>query len=131
MEALRGTYAIVIIDADRNELVAVRDHLGVIPLFYANTPRGLLISPSLRSLVARDEVSGDLNLPVVAEYAMLHWLDAEETLHASVRRVPPAICCGLHAGTQVVRYWQPLAIERDAGITEAELPQFDEIFSTG
>jgi asparagine synthase (glutamine-hydrolysing) len=49
---LRGMFAFVLYDAEREELWAVRDPFGIKPLYYALTPQGVYFSSEIRSLHA-------------------------------------------------------------------------------
>jgi asparagine synthase (glutamine-hydrolysing) len=47
VERLRGMFALAVWDARRRRLVLARDRLGIKPLYYAQTPEGLLFGSEL------------------------------------------------------------------------------------
>src|SRR3954451_9708268 len=59
LHALRGHYAIVIVDRRRRRTIAVRDAMGLHPLFVARGVDGLLFSWSTDALLAQPGVSRD------------------------------------------------------------------------
>ena len=127
---LRGTYVIVVLDSGRDEVLAVRDHMGSVPLFWADGHEGLLVSSSLRALAAHPDVRSPLNFPALGEWVLLRWLDPTETLYRSVRRVPAGHYLRVtRSGRDLVRYWQPLVESRADWLTETDLARFEDVFS--
>jgi asparagine synthase (glutamine-hydrolysing) len=130
-ESLRGAYSIIVVDARRDEILAVRDHMGTVPLFWADSAEeGVFISPSPTAIAARPEVGNALNLAALGEWALLRWLNVEETLFQRVRRVPAGHFLRV-AGTnrEVIRYWYPLAVRREDWVTEDDFGRFDDVFA--
>ncbi|MEU7488987.1 asparagine synthase (glutamine-hydrolyzing) [Streptomyces sp. NPDC042319] len=102
---IEGTYAFALWDVRREELLLVRDRMGVKPLFYAITPAGVLFGSEPKAILAHPDFT-----PVVDADGLRDIL--------SVARVPGhAIFRGMHevrpghtvrvtrAGTVERRYW--------------------------
>ncbi|MEV6599697.1 asparagine synthase (glutamine-hydrolyzing) [Actinoplanes sp. NPDC051346] len=53
---LTGTFAIALWDGRTDELVLVRDHLGGQPIYYVETPTGLVFGSERKALLAHPEV---------------------------------------------------------------------------
>src|SRR6185436_7481429 len=64
---LRGPFALVIWDSNRNMLFGVRDPLGSHPLFFAEAPGQILVSPSVDLLTRQPNVSRELNRMAMAD----------------------------------------------------------------
>jgi len=106
---VRGIFAFALWDSRTGVLLAVRDRLGIFPLFYARDAQGRwLVSPSLASLTAQRAVSTRLDPVVIAERLFDQWADGEETEYASIRRVLPGHVLTID-GDRVsrARYWDP------------------------
>ena len=103
---LRGIFAIVIHEEASGDIVAVRDRIGIIPLFCARSADAIVFSPSLRQLSAHRAVSTQLNTVLLAEHLADFWTRAEETEFSNIRRVLPATLLRIAGGKESVeRYW--------------------------
>jgi len=105
---LRGNFALIIWDSARDQLLCSRDQLGIQPLFYAETGRTLLLSPSMETLLRHPGVSSDLNRAGLVDHLMGRWLRGEETYFAQIRRLPPGHVLRLERNRrEIYRYWDP------------------------
>ena len=108
---LRGAFALVGWDAGRRCLVAGRDGLGLVPLYYWWQDGLLVLSPFLDAVLSRPEVRHQLDRTLVLEH-LLGWYPAaqrDETFYRDVKRLPPAHVLRLDEdGLEVRRYWDPL-----------------------
>ncbi|ANZ19017.1 asparagine synthase (glutamine-hydrolyzing) [Streptomyces noursei ATCC 11455] len=104
-DKLKGMFAFGIWDARTEELVLVRDRLGIKPLYYYPTRRGLLFGSEAKTILAHPEVR-----PVVDQ-------DGLRELLAGVKTPEHAIFHGMYelrpghllrlgrAGLRIQRYW--------------------------
>jgi asparagine synthase (glutamine-hydrolysing) len=130
LERLRGTYAVIIWDGERELLLCARDPLGIVPLFWAEAGGRLLVSWSLAALSDHPAVPDDLNVAAVADHVCLRWRFPEETLFQAIRRVPPGHVLRVSGGRrEAVRYWHPGPAGPDDWITEEQLEEFPELFA--
>jgi asparagine synthase (glutamine-hydrolysing) len=109
-EALNGTYALLVRDPDREELLAVRDRMGCHPLFYAEADGRTVFSDSIETLVRQPGVSRALNRRVLALHVWPAWWieDKDETYYESVRRVVAGTVLTFRRGARELRrYWNP------------------------
>lgn len=99
-------------DAQRQELFCARDRFGARPFYYARTPRALVFSDSLETVLAHPDVPLDLDERSVAGYLDSGVIeDAQATIYANVRRLPPAhtMRCDRNGRIALERYWTPPA----------------------
>lgn len=125
LASLTGFFASLILDERRGLLLAVRDPLGVTPLFYARTETWLF-APTMAALLEVPGVPGTVNAAMLADQLRRQWPRAEETCYAAINRVPAG--CALRigrGGTSLVRYWDPPFPEtNDDWVDESGLLEF-------
>lgn len=102
-------FSFAIWDPQRRELFCARDRFGVRPFYYAPTSRAFVFSDSLDAVIAHPDVRIDeLDEGAVADYLDNGVIqDAEATIYANVRRLPPAhvLRCSDDGGITLERYW--------------------------
>ena len=127
LQRLRGSFALVLWDRGRRQVLCARDQLGSHPLFYAERHGEILVSPSLERLLAHPDVPGDLNAAALVDHLCHRWPDPGETPFESIRRVPVAHVLLVDGdGPRVERYWE-LPTPED-WIEDDELHDFDGLF---
>lgn len=102
---LAGDFALVLLDRRERRCVAVRDPLGIRPLYYRPGTSHVRCASELRALV---EPGDALDEGFLAEVLSGGIVDGEGTPYLSVRRVPAghALIADGH-GPRVARYWEP------------------------
>jgi asparagine synthase (glutamine-hydrolysing) len=127
---LRGGFAFVLLDARQQRLVAMRDPIGVHPLYVMARPGTVSFAASPWPLLRR---SGrvDLNRAALADHLCHRWPVADETYFADVRRVLPGSRAVVENGrVSTARHWDPAPDDRPVQWhTRAEVERFDEVFS--
>ena len=86
---IRGIFALVLWDPRSDTLLAARDALGILPLFYAQAAHRWLFSPTLEALLSQTSVSNRLDSTVLAEHLFDQWVNGEETEYEAIRRLLP------------------------------------------
>lgn len=108
--SLRGRYSIVVWDPARSVLLAVRDHLGVRPLFYAQAERRVLVSPFVDRLLREPDIGPEVDPLIAAGFILGLPPSTEATPFVAVRRVPSGHLLEFRSGTRRLRrYWEPTA----------------------
>jgi asparagine synthase (glutamine-hydrolysing) len=121
---LRGSFALVLMDRRRDEVLCLRDPLGSHPLFYGDGRSKIVVSPSLERVRAHPDVRSALNAAALVDHLCHRWPDPGETLFSSIRRVPVAHLLRIGTdGLQVERYWH-LPSPED-WVDDDELESFD------
>lgn len=84
-----GDFVITVLDPDDGSATVINDYLGRLPLYYAETPEGVVVSREKRFVVDRlDEVKFDRM--ALAHHLLFGYTVGEETTVRGVRCVPPA-----------------------------------------
>ncbi|MCL2132519.1 MAG: asparagine synthase-related protein [Lentimicrobiaceae bacterium] len=88
---LEGYWSLIILDKDKKQLIAARDHFGNRPLFYCNTENCFGISSRSRFLHNIDENAKEINKNAVADYLL--WGDIvkhSQTFFVNIHSLPSA-----------------------------------------
>ncbi|MBI5960106.1 MAG: asparagine synthase (glutamine-hydrolyzing), partial [Chloroflexi bacterium] len=86
---LRGMYGFAIWDSRACRLVLAVDHVGIKPLYLAESNGLLRFASEVKALYADPSLPRRLNLAVLDTYLSFGYMIGEETLYEGVRRLPP------------------------------------------
>lgn len=111
---LNGIFAFAIRDGrgrsrptgvEAGDVFVARDHLGVKPLYYAETRSGFLFASEIKALLRSGEIGRKLD-PVALHEALAYlWTPAPRTALAGIRKLPPGHAL-IARGGRVIRSWQ-------------------------
>ena len=131
LSRLNGIFAFAIHDArpcgrpagvHPGTLFIARDPLGVKPLYYAQTERGVLFGSEIKALLCDPQLSRALD-PLALHYTLAYlWTPAPRTLLACVRKLEPGHAMLIHDG-QVQRKWCYYDIPYDGRRSPADFAQ--------
>lgn len=124
---LRGSYAVILWDAEHDILLAARDAMGSVPLFYTRVKEALLFSTSIDALLCEPGVDEAFNTLALAETLAHRYRLPEETYYKAIRRVLQGHALRRHANREEnVQYWDPAPPGTpDDSMRVADLAQFD------
>jgi len=119
---LYGEYSLAIWDRRERRLFALRDRVGVRPLFYAEVPGGIVVANLPGAVAAHPAVGHGVDAGYAAEFLCNETSSEEATLFAAVQRLPGGHQLDWRAGHGVVvrRYWRPSGESRGIGAAEAQ-----------
>jgi asparagine synthase (glutamine-hydrolysing) len=108
---VRGMFALALWDARTRTLIAARDRAGEKPLYWTQTPRGLLLASEVKALLVRPEVTRELDLDAVDQFLTYEYVLAPRTILKGVHKLPPGHYLRYHDGAVTVRsYWDAAAV---------------------
>lgn len=118
---LNGMFAFAIWDARRQSLFVARDNMGVKPLYYTQTPQGVLLASEMKALLAFPGVSRQISPVALRDHLTYLWAPAPQTMLAGVFKLPPGDAL-LVQGGRITRQWhwadnpalQPIVVRSDA-----------------
>ncbi|MHB8533838.1 MAG: asparagine synthase (glutamine-hydrolyzing) [Sulfuricaulis sp.] len=102
---LNGIFAFAIWDTRDDSLFIARDGLGVKPLYYAETPKGLLFASELKALLEEPDVDRSLNIQAVHYHMIYLWCPAPYTILNGVKKLEPGHAMVVKEG-RVRRSWR-------------------------
>ncbi len=108
LDRLNGMFAFAWWHAEREELLLVRDRLGIKPLYFAPLSSGVLFASELRSLLASDAIQRKLNRAALVDYLRYGTVHAPGTLVDGVQLLPAGHWVRIQdAELEVNRWWSP------------------------
>lgn len=130
VERVAGMFAFAIVDrrGPVPKLLLGRDRLGIKPLFWAETPRGLVFASEPKALLASGFVPRTLRRTALLDYLVQGYVGGDEAAFPTMRRLPPAHTLLLthDAPPRLARYWDlPLDVLRDEAAPEEILAELD------
>ena len=102
---LNGIFAFAIWDTRSRELLLARDQLGVKPLYWAETPRGVLFSSEIKALLAEPSLEREIDARAVRHHLLYLWCPSPFTMLARVRKLEPGCAMRVRDG-RVVASWR-------------------------
>ncbi len=105
---LNGMFAFALHDADDGSLYLARDHFGIKPLYYAETPGGLVFSSTARAVAAHPEVDDGLSLDAVRDYLQFRYVPDGRPFYRGVKQFPPGHWARWREGRLEIKpFWKP------------------------
>ncbi len=110
---LRGMFGIALWDSRTKQFMLVRDRLGIKPLYYSETARGLFFGSELKCLLAHSAVKRQPDYDAINAYLELQYIPAPMSAIQGIRKLLPGHYMLLQNGRLTIReYWDaPLAPE--------------------
>jgi asparagine synthase (glutamine-hydrolysing) len=119
---LRGMFAFCIADLEAQKLILARDHLGIKPLFWMNTPDVFAFASEIQGLRQVAGATFDLDLDAVDHYLRLQYIPAPHSAFRQISKLPPAHCMSVGFDGKISeprRYWT-LSFEPNRSRSEDE-----------
>jgi asparagine synthase (glutamine-hydrolysing) len=116
VEKLHGMFAFAIWDKKKQELLLARDRLGIKPLYYASTSRGLVFGSEIKSLFASGYLQPAFNEEVLPEFLSTRFVSGDDTFFQGIRKLLPGhvLAWSAEKGIRTRRYWQLPSPSADA-----------------
>lgn len=106
---LSGMFAFCLYDRRQGRLVFARDHFGKKPLFYAETPEGIVFGSEATAVLAHPSVPDGLDRSALMKYFAYGFVPAPLSAFAAVRKLPGGCVMTYDLAERrlaVRRYWE-------------------------
>lgn len=104
---LRGMFAFVIYDKNRDELFGARDWFGIKPLYYSEGDFGCVFASEIKSLLEHPGVGREISPTAFLNYLTFQYVPEPETMFAGIQKLPPACWFSLgKEGLRIQKYFQ-------------------------
>jgi asparagine synthase (glutamine-hydrolysing) len=105
---LRGSFGLIIWDAQRSVALCARDPTDSHPLFFACATGRVLVSASHGALLQAGRVPGHLDRVAIAQWVVQGSMLPRRTFYECIQRLPPGhVLRAAPDGATVRRYWHP------------------------
>jgi asparagine synthase (glutamine-hydrolysing) len=127
---LSGMFAFALWDNREQSLLLARDRFGKKPLYYVETPGGMLFGSELKALVSHPECPHELDYEALSSYLVLEYVPEPRSIIRGVRKLPAAHVLQWRDGrTTIDRYWRLMFAEDPVRRTDREyVEEFRHLF---
>jgi asparagine synthase (glutamine-hydrolysing) len=106
VQHLRGSFAFVIWDANRERLFMARDRFGEKPMFLYEDGSGLYFASEVKALLRIPHCQAKVDVTAVWDYLAYRYVPAPKTLFAGIRKLMPGTTAVWERGQlSECRYW--------------------------
>ncbi len=88
LNKLRGMFAFILYDKNKEELFIARDHFGQKPLYYYKDDEVILFSSEIKAFLEYPKFNKELNKDLLGAYLTFSFTPTEETFFKGVYRLP-------------------------------------------
>ncbi|MBE0642685.1 MAG: asparagine synthase (glutamine-hydrolyzing) [Bacteroidetes bacterium] len=106
---LVGQFAFAFYDTRDRTLLLVRDHLGIKPLYYAQTADAIYFASEAKAIAAVLPRTRTPRYDLLPRYLAFLWIPGEDTLFTGIRKMLPGTRAVWSGGAlRSERYWDPI-----------------------
>lgn len=121
LRRLRGMFAFALYDTKDQSLLLARDRVGIKPLYWAATPKGLIFASEQKALLASGLVSRRINPVAIHDFLAQGYPTTPDTCWADIKLLGPGAWIHIsREGKRRGTYWEWIPGEKSSlGIEEA------------
>jgi asparagine synthase (glutamine-hydrolysing) len=86
---LRGMFAFMIWDQEKQILFGARDHFGIKPVYWTETKDHFVFASEIKSLLELDGVKREVNPQSLYHYFTFQYVPDPETMFDGIKKIPP------------------------------------------
>jgi len=124
---LNGMFAFGIWDGRTQQLILVRDRLGIKPLFYYTTPGGVLFGSEPKAILANPLAKTAVDLESMRQMLLLHTRIPGESVWAGIREVRPGTLVTIGPTKISEDYYWKLTAARHVDDAESTIEQVRDL----
>jgi asparagine synthase (glutamine-hydrolysing) len=103
---LNGMFAFAIWDSNHQELLIVRDRMGIKPLYYTQIEERLYFASEIKALLVCPEIGVEVDRQALCQYLAYLYVPNPATLFKGIFKLPPGHILRWKKGTvQIEPYW--------------------------
>lgn len=106
LEHLNGMFAFAIYNRIKEEIVLVRDRIGIKPLYYYWDGKNLAFASELKALITIPTIKKEINFESIYKYFHLGFVPAPDSIYKNIYKLEPGCCLIANkAGIEIHKYW--------------------------
>ena len=110
VKEIEGDFAIALWDAERGQLVLVRDRVGVKPLYFYNRDGRFIFASEIKAILRHPEVTPEIDEKSLYHYLTFLTTPAPGTLFRNIQKLPAGhmLVVKRDGAPQITQYWDAL-----------------------
>ena len=112
LSRLNGMFAFAVWDSRERTLTLVRDHVGIKPLYYANTSEAFVFGSEIKAILASRLIYPRVNPEALHQFLTFLWAPDPNTLFDGVKTVPPGHHLQFKNGDVKLTQWWDASFEQ-------------------
>ncbi len=113
LDYIEGPFACMVMDVEKDLILAATDRLGIYSLFYAETSDGVLLGSSASSLYHHKEVGKEIREEGIFDYVYFHMVPSPVSIYRNIKKLPAGHKLQYSKGNlDVTCYWVPTFHEK-------------------
>jgi asparagine synthase (glutamine-hydrolysing) len=107
---IEGDFAVALWDAERSQLLLVRDRIGVKPLYYYQKDGRLIFASEIKSILKHPVVTAEIDEESFYHYLTFLTTPAPQTIFRDIQKLPAGhiLLIKRDGATELKQYWDPL-----------------------
>ncbi|MFC4653106.1 asparagine synthase (glutamine-hydrolyzing) [Lactococcus nasutitermitis] len=120
LQKIRGMFAFVIWDSEKQELFGARDHFGIKPLYYAQMNGTFMYGSEIKSFLKHPNFNKELNKEALKPYMTFQYSALDETFFKGVYRIKEGHYFTYKDGVLDIKpYWDVNVHEENLSLEES------------
>lgn len=106
LQALNGMFAFAMWDKRDHSFLLARDRVGIKPLFYTQTEKGIVFGSEIKSILEHMDGTNQVNRKLIDSYMSLGYCPTDETLFEGIYKLEPGNYLVIKNGElEIKQYW--------------------------
>jgi len=120
VDKLIGMFGIALWDSKKQELVLIRDRVGIKPLYYSFSGKELVFGSEIKSILEHPDIIAEINSDVIDEYFTFGYVCSPNTMYKNIYKLPAGHIARFNKdGFEISKYW-------DIDGTDSNISNIDE-----
>lgn len=130
LERLHGPFALALVDTQDQVALLAIDRLGIQPLAFSQTAKGIVFASDARAVAAHPDVDNALSPQGLFNYLFFHMVPSPGSIFAGVKKLLPGECAVWRQGRLERNFYWRLIYQDDGGSnTDGKAGRFRSLLS--